>query len=88
MSGSILSSKSDHLPQLFVLAEFFSNYPPTKVDLENWEKFNNQTFFEYFEKLNWNQFLQLYQDNVNITFESYLNPMNTLIYSHTSLKNQ
>ena len=88
MSGNIPSSISDHLPQFYTLPEFFSNSPPTKYNIisHDWEKFNNQSFLEGFEKINWNQVLQLNQDNVNITFENYLNTVNTLINSHAPLK--
>ena len=38
-------------------------------------------------KKNWNQVLQLNQNNVNITFTNYLSTVNTLINSHAPLKN-
>ena len=46
MSGNISSSISDHLPQFFILPEFFSKSPPTKYNIisHDWEKFNNQSF--------------------------------------------
>ena len=43
-------------------------------------------FLKILKKINWNQVLQSNQDNINITFENYLNTMNTLINSHASLK--
>ena len=48
MSGNISSSISDHLPQLFILPEFFSKSPPTKYGIisHDWEKFNNQLFLQ------------------------------------------
>ena len=84
MSQNISSSTSDHLPQFFILADFFSSSPPTKFNIifHYWENFNNQLFPEDFEKINWNQVLKLNQDNVNITFENHLNTMNTLINCH------
>ena len=88
MSGNISSSISDHLPQFFILPEFFSKSPPTKYNIisHDWEKFNNQSFLQDFEKINWNQVLQLNQNNVNITLENYLNTVNTLINFHAPLK--
>ena len=88
MSGSISPSILDHLPQFFILTEFFSKSHPTKYNIisHDWEKFNNQSFLQDFEKINWNQVLQLNQNNVNITFENYLNTVNTLINSHAPLK--
>ena len=44
----------------FILPEFFSKSPQTKYNISHdWEKFNNQSFLEDFEKINWNQVLQL-----------------------------
>ena len=88
MSGNILSSISDHLPQFFILPEFFSKSPPTKYNIisHDWKKFNNQSFHQDLEKINWNQVLQLNQNTVNIIFGNYLNTVNTLINSHASLK--
>ena len=84
MSGNISSSISDHLPQFFILPEFFSKSPPTKCNtiFHDWEKFNKQSFLGDFEKINCNQVLQLNQKNVNITSENYLNTVNTLINYH------
>ena len=89
MSGNISSSILDHLPQFFILPEFFSNsHPRTKCNIisHDQEKSNSQSFLEDLEKINWNQVLQLNQDNVNITFKFYLNTVNTLINSHARLK--
>ena len=47
---------------------------------------NNQSFLENFEKVNWNEVLQLNQDNVNITFENCLNTVNTSINSYAPSK--
>ena len=52
---------------------------------QDWKNFNNQSFLEDFDKINLNQVLQLNQDNVNITFENYLNTVNTLISCHAPL---
>ena len=88
MSGNISSSISDHLTQFFMLPEFISDSSPTKYNIisYDWDKFNNQSFLEDFENINWNEVLESNQDNINITFENYLNTMNALINSHAPLK--
>ena len=55
--GNISSSISDHLPQFLILPEFFSNSSPTKYNIisHDWKKLNNKSFFQDFEKMNWNQ---------------------------------
>ena len=52
----------------------------------DWEYFTNHLFLADFEKINWNQILQLNQNNVNLIFDNYLNTMNTLVNSHAPLK--
>ena len=88
MSGNIPSSISDHLSQFFIQPDFFPNSPPTKYSIisHDWEKFDNQSFLEDFEKINWNQVLQLKQDHFNTTSENYLNFVNTLINCRAPLK--
>ena len=89
MSGNISSSISDHLSQCFKLPDFFPNSLPTKYNIifQEWKNFNNQLFLENFEKINWNQVLELNQDHVNINFENcLLNTVNTLNNSYSSLK--
>ena len=73
ISGNKTFSISDHLPQFFVLPDFFSNSTPTKYNItcHDWKYFNNQLFLADFEKINWNQVLQLNQSTFNLTFENY-----------------
>ena len=50
ISGNFSSSISDHLPQFFILPEFFSNSCLTKCNIisHDWEKINSQSFLEDF----------------------------------------
>ena len=52
----------------------------------DWENFSKQIFLADFE--NWNQILQLNQNNVNLAFNklNYLSSINFLINSHNPLK--
>ena len=52
----------------------------------DWENFNEQIFLEDFEKTNWSKILQLNQDSVNVTFDKYLNSVNSLIHIYAPLK--
>ena len=42
ISGNLTSTISDHLPQIRILPEFFSNAPPSKCNIytRNWKKFD------------------------------------------------
>ena len=73
ISGNKTLSISDHPPQFFMLPDFFSNSTPTKYNIicHDWKYFNNQLFLADFEKINWNQVLQLNQSNFNLTFDNY-----------------
>ena len=88
ISGNISSSISDHLPQFFKLPDFFSISIPTKHKIMSydWENFSKQLFPEDFAKENWIQILQLNQSSVNLTFDNYLNSVNSLIYIQAPLR--
>ena len=88
MSRNISSSLSNHLPQFFILPEFFSNFPPTKNNIifNDWKTLITSDFLRILKKISWNQVLQLNEDNVNIIFEHYLNFLTKLIKSHFPLK--
>ena len=87
ISVNITFSILDHFPQFFILPDFFSNSTPTKYNMSHDCSTSIISYFLQFEKINWNQVLQLNQNNVNLTFDNYLNTMNALINSHAPLKN-
>ena len=66
------------------MPDFLSNTTPTKYNImsHDWEYSNNQTFLTDLEKINWNQVLQLNQNNINLTYGNYLKTRNALINSH------
>ena len=41
-------------------------------------EFQQKLFVEDFHEVNWNQIIRLNQNNVNLTFDNYLNTVNTL----------
>ena len=47
---------SDHPPKFFLIPDFFPNSPSTKSNIifHDLENFNNQSFIEFSEKINWN----------------------------------
>ena len=54
LSGSIITTLPDHLPQSFLISDFFSNSPPSKYSImtHDWKNFSNQEFLEDFNKIN------------------------------------
>ena len=54
--------------------------------VHDWKKFNNQEFLD-FNKINWDEKLKINENNVNVSFNNYLDTINTLITKHASIKN-
>ena len=53
---------------------------------KDWSKFNKENFIlDYFDK-NWPEILELDQHNVNLSMDSYLDHMNTILNFHAPYK--
>ena len=82
ISGNISSSIPDHFPQFLYCRIFFQNLLQLNVTLCP----NNQLFLEDVQKVNWNQIVQVNQSNINLTFDNFLDTMNTFVKSHAPLR--
>ena len=52
----------------------------------DWSKFKQENFIiDYFDK-DWSDLLQIDQQNVNLSMESFLNNMNSILDTHAPLK--
>ena len=89
VSGNSTTILSDHLPQFFLIPDFFSNSPLSKYNImnHNWKNFNSQEYLEDFNKTNWDENLQLNKNSVNVSFNNYLDIINTLITKYAPIKN-
>ena len=88
ISGNITATSSDHLPQFLFVPNVFSNPLCNKSNIleRDWPKFNKEKFIlDYFNK-NWSVILQLYQHNVNLSMDSYLDQMNAILDIHAPYK--
>ena len=55
------------------------SYNRSNIFERGWSKFNKENFIlDYFEK-NWSDILQLDQQNVDLSIESFLNNMNSIV---------
>ena len=88
ISGNITTALPDHLPQLFLVPDFFSTLPPSKYNIKthDWKNFNSHKFLEEFNITNWDENLQLNKNSVNVSFNNYLDIINTLITEHVPIK--
>ena len=88
ISGNITATTSDHLPQFSFVPNILSN-PSTQKSTyyeRYWSKFKQENFiFDYFDK-DWTDLLQIDQQNVNLSMESFLNNINSILGAHAPLK--
>ena len=79
---------SVHLPQFLFAPNILSNPSDNISNIfeRNWSKFNKENFIlDYFDK-NWSDILQLDQQNVDLSIESFLNNMNSILDSNAPFK--
>ena len=88
ISGNITAIISDHLPQVSFVPNILSNPSTQKSNFyeRDWSKFKQENFIlDYFDK-DWIDLLQIDQQNVNLSMDSFLNNMNSILDTHAPLK--
>ena len=84
--GNLISTISDHLPQVLFIPSMFSDNPDTKSNIfeRSWTNFSQDEFvMDYFNK-DWSSILDLKYGNVNVSMENVVNNMNDLLDKHAS----
>ena len=87
-SGNLTATISDPLPQFLFVPNVFSNPSCQKSNIyeRDWSKFVQQNFvLDYFDK-DWSDVLQLDQQDVNLSINSFLDKMNSILDEHGPLK--
>ena len=88
ISGNITATISDHLPQFLFAPNILSKTSCQKFNIyeRDWSKFIQTDFvLDNFEK-DWSNVFQLDQQDVNLSIESFLNNMNSILDEHEPLK--
>ena len=88
ISGNITATISDHLPQFSFVPNILSNPPTQKSNYyeRDWSKFKQENFIlDYFDK-DWADLLQIDQQNVNLSLNSFLNNINSILDVHAPLR--
>ena len=88
ISENLTATISDHLPQFLFAPNILLNpsYNRSNIFEKDWPKFNKENFIlDYFEK-NWSDVLQLDQQNVDLSIESFLNNINSVLDSNAPFK--
>ena len=86
--GNITATISDHLPQFSFAPNILSNPSTEKSNYyeRDWSKFEQENFMlDYFDK-DWADLLQIDQQNVNLSMDSFLDNINSIFDEHASLK--
>ena len=82
--GNLISTISDHLPQVLFIPSMFSGNPDTKSNIfeRSWTNFSQAEFvMDYFRK-DWSNILNFKYGNVNVSMENVVNNMNDLLDKH------
>ena len=88
ISGNITATISDHLPQFSFVPNVLSNPSTQKSNYyeRDWSKFKQENFIlDYFDK-DWTDLLQIDQQNVNLSMDSFLNNISSTLDVHAPLK--
>ena len=87
-SGNITATISDHLPQFSFFFYILSNPSTQKSNCyeRDWSIFKQENFMlDYFDK-DWADVLQIDQLNVNLSMDSFLNNMSSILDAHNKSK--
>ena len=88
ISGNITATISEYLPQFSFAPNILSNPSTQKSNYyeRDWSKFKQENFIlDYFNK-DWADLLQIDQQNVNLSMDSFLNNVNSILDVHAPLK--
>ena len=88
ISGNITETTSDHLSQFSFVPNILSNTSTQKSNYyeRDWSKFKQENFIlDYFDK-DWADLLQIDEQNVNLSLDSFLNNINSILDVHAPLK--
>ena len=88
ISGNITATISDHLPQFLFASNVLSKASGQKSNIyeRDWSKFIHTDFvLDCFDK-DWSNVLQLDQQDINLSIESFLTNMNSILDEHALLK--
>ena len=86
VSGNIITSISDHLPQFLITSDIKCNSPINEHSFRDWSKFNQEQFLlDYFD-IDWDETLKINKQDVDTSFNSFLTAINNIIDKHVPIK--
>ena len=87
MSGNIVTSISDHLAQfLFLPIDQFKTNNNKNIYQRNLKSFNQQIFLEDIQNLNWNNILELENQDLDNSFNNFFLMIETVLDTYVPIK--
>ena len=87
MSGNLVTSISDHLPQFLITPDTDDkNKPISEYSYRDWSQFDREQFLLDYSKIDWNTVLKLYKQDVDTSFGYFITTFNKLIDKHLPIK--
>ena len=87
-TGNLTIGVSDHLPSFMIVPKNNQNHLPKKHNTYRRDKknFNKESFILDFLEINWDKTLKIEKNDVNISFNNFLNKVNNTIDKHLPYK--
>ena len=87
MSGNMVTSISDHLAQfLFLPIDQFKTNNNKNIYQRNLKNFNQQIFLEDIQNLNWNNILELENQDLDNSFNNFFLMIETVLDTYVPIK--
>ena len=87
MSGNMVTSMSDHLAQfLFLPIDQFKTNNNKNIYQRNLKSFNQQIFLEDIQNLNWNNILELENQDLDNSFNNFFLMIETVLDTYVPIK--
>ena len=86
ISGNITSTMSDHLIQFLIKPKEYNNSNKQLIYRRNFKKFNEEKFKNELQKINWVDKLQLGNQDVHFSFQTFHQEIEKLLDEHAPIK--
>ena len=85
-TGNIATSISDHLTQFLIIRDQTTNFDNNrKKEVPKIRKFDKENFLADLTQINWNNYLKIYKNDTDLSFELFLRKINFLYNKHSLL---
>ena len=88
LSGNLTATISDHLLQLLIVPNIFSNLSSNKSKIykRDWSNFDQESFIQDYFSINWNEILKSEEQDIDYSTDIFLNKINELLENFALFK--